>query len=449
MRRFIVVVICFCSGMLLGQQPLSLENAIAIGLDKSIVAKLAEKQIEIAEANNIKANTGTSPSLSLNASIPFSFNRTFGDRFFAFGVVPGDSRINYNEREQISIDGQWPLYVGGRGGLIQEQLDLAVDQSKIILDGEQQLTILNIIQSYYGIVLQEERLEVLKELIQLSKDRIEFEEVKKEFGTSNSFNIIQLRDALLNDSTDMINQYTQIDLAMRTMLDNMNLIESVKKYKVTDRLDFEPVLLDPDALIEEMMQNNNNITALQLNKKLAQINTKIQSSQRKPIIAANGSFGLNRNVSGFLGENANTGMKDPIAPTRGYGLNLGLTASYNLFDGGIIKNNIAVAKLEEEIADLTLEDVKIDLQVQLLNLIDSYNNNIKLLDITEEKLQLANENIRIAAERFRSGAINSFDYRNIQLNLLNTSFTKLSILYDVIVIKSNIEWLLGRYNVIE
>ena len=449
MRKFIVVVLLLCGGMIFAQQPLSLDDAIAIALDRSVAAKIAEKQIEIAEANNIKANTGTSPTLDLNASIPFSFNRTFGDRFFAFGVVPGDSRVNYNEREQISIDGQWPLYLGGRGGLFKDQLDLAEDRSKIALDGEQQRTVLNVIQSYYAIVLQQERLEVLRELITLSKDRIEFEEVKKEFGTSNSFNIIQLKDALLNDSTDMVNQYTQIDLAMRTLLDHMNQMESVNQYLVTDGFDIQTEIMDAEALLSEMMENNNDISALQLNKKLAAVNTKIQSSQRKPVIAANGSFGLNRNVSGFLGENERTGMKDPIAPTRGYGLNFGITASYNLIDGGLVKNNIAVAKLEEEIADLTLTDVKNDLQIQLLNLIDNYNNNVKLIAITEEKLQLANENIQIGAERFRSGAINSFDYRNIQLTLLNTSFTRLSILYDLIVIKSNIEWLVGRYQVIE
>lgn len=449
MRKYLIVATFFFTGYVFGQEPLSLNDAIAIALDKSVAAQIAEKQIEIAEANNIKANTGTSPSLDLNASIPFGFNRTFGDRFFAFGVVPGDSRVNYTEREQISLDGVWPLYTGGRGGLIKDQLDLAVDQSNIALDGEQQRIVLNVIQSYYAIVLQEERLEVLKELIQLSKDRIEFEEVKKEFGTSNSFNIIQLEDALLNDSTDMINQYTQIDLAMRTLLDNMNQIESVDKYTVTDGLDFQAELMDKDALVSEMMENNNDISVLQLNKKFAELNSKLQSSQRKPFIAANGSIGLNRNVSGFLGENANTGLKDPIAPTRGYGLNFGITASYNLFDGGLVKNNIAVAKLEEEIADLTLTDVQNDLQIELLNLIDNYNNNIKLLAITEQKLQLANENIRIAAERFRSGTINSFDYRNIQLILLNTSFTRLSILYDLIVIKSNIEWLVGRYSEIK
>jgi len=449
MRKFIFVVAMVYTVSLIGQKPLSLDNAIAIALDRSYAAQIIEKQIEIAENNNNKANTGTSPSLTLNASIPVSFNRTFGDRFFTFGIVPADTRVNYSETEQISINGQWPIYTGGRGSLLKEQLDLAVDQNRIALDGEQQRTVLDIIQSYYTIVLQTEQLEVLKELIQLSKDRIEFEEVKKEFGTSNSFNILQLEDALLNDSTTMVNQYTQIDLAMRSLLDNMNEKIDVRQYVVTDNLEFSAEVLDRESLLSEMLANNNDISALELNKKFAEVNTKIQSSQRKPFISANGSFGLNRNASGFFGENPRTGTKDPISPTRGYGLNLGITASYNLFDGGFIKNNIANAKLEQEIADMTFDDVKQDFEVQLLNLIDNYNNNISLLSITEEKLQLANRNIEIAGERFRTGAINSFDYRNIQLNLLNTSFTRLSILYDLIVTKSNIDWLVGRYNQID
>ncbi len=446
MRKFLLFVSFFYAGLMFGQQPLSLDDAIAIALDKSFAAQITEKQIEIAENNNIKANTGTSPSLTLNANVPFSFNRTFGDRFFTFGVVPGDSRVNYFESEQLSINGLWPLYTGGRGSAIKEQLDLAVDQSEITLDGQQQRTVLDIIQNYYNISLQQERLEVLKELIQLSKDRIEFEEVKKEFGTSNSFNILQLEDALLNDSTDMINQYTQISLAMRNLLDVMNEEIDVDKYVIVDDLDFTAEVLDVETLKLDLIQSNNDITTLELNKKFAELNTKLQSAQRKPTISANGSFGLNRNVSGFLGDNIMTGTKDPITTTRGYGLNLGLTASYNLFDGGLIKNNIANAKIEEEIADLTYKDVKQDLEIQLLNLIDNYNNNIKLLSITEQKLQLANENIGIAEERFRSGAINSFDYRNIQLTLLNTSFARLSILYDLIVTKSNIDWLTGKYH---
>ena len=141
-----------------------------------------------------------------------------------------------------------------------------------------------------------------------------------------------------------------------------------------------------------------------------------------------------------------TGIDLPLSITRGYGLNLGVTASYNLIDGGLVKSNIANAKLEQEIANLSYEDVKTDLEIQLLNLIDTYNTNINLLDITEEKLVLTKENIKIAEERFKSGAINSFDYRNIQLTLLNTSFTRLSILYDLIVTKSNIDWLTGEYN---
>jgi hypothetical protein len=53
MSKFILVITLFYSGLLYGQQPLSLDDALAIALDRSVTAKIAEKQIEIAEANNI------------------------------------------------------------------------------------------------------------------------------------------------------------------------------------------------------------------------------------------------------------------------------------------------------------------------------------------------------------------------------------------------------------
>ena len=446
MKKFIFIIMLLSTGWAQGQQVLSLDEAIAIGLDKSFAVKIGQKQVELAENNNIKANTGMSPSLSLNASIPFSLNRTFGDRFFTFGVVPGDARVNYNETEQLSIDGLWPIYNGGRGDLLKEQLDLAEEQAHVNLSGEQQRTVLDIIQNYYAIVLQQEQLDVVQKLIELSKDRIEFEEIKKEYGTSNGFNVLQLEDALLTDSITIVNQSAQIDLAMRALLASMNVDLPITHYTISDKLDFTPEVLDQEDLIAEMLQHNNDLTALELNKKMAEANVELQDAQRKPTISANGSFRLNRNTSGFLGENTMTGVDVPLSRTRGYGLNLGVTASYNLIDGGLVKSNIANSKLEQQIAELTYEDVSNNLKIQLLNLIDTYSTNMSLLAISGEKLQLAEENILIAEERFKTGAINSFDYRNIQLNLLNTAFTRLSILHDLIVTKGNIDWMTGKLN---
>lgn len=449
--KIIYTLISFLIGshLLFAQNVLSLNDAIRLGLGASPTAEILEKQIEINENNNIKASTGTTPSISLNASIPFSFNKTFGERFFTFGIIPEDSRVNYTGLQNFSIDGQWPLYTGGRGGLIQEQLDLSVQQSELNLNQDDQLKVLDITQAYYNVVLQQERLDVIEEVIKLSKDRIAFEEIKKEFGTSNSFNIIQLEDALLNDTTDLLNQITTIENVKRILLRTLNQDLDISTYNINEELDENFDLLDEDILLSKLIEKNVNLSNLELAKKFAEINSKVQESQRKPILNANSSLGFTRNRSGFFGDNPTTGESVKFSTTRNYGFNIGLTASYNLFDGGLIKRDIANAKLEEEIASMNYDNMRDDMELQLLNLINEYHNNLTLLDIIDQKLKLVQENILIADERFKSGSINSFDYRNVQLSYLNTSYSRLQILYNIVFSKSNIDWLTGAYSTIE
>lgn len=449
--RIIITLIFVLAGIQLmyAQAPLSLKDAIRLGLGASPTAEILEKQIDINKNNNIKASTGTTPSISLNARVPFSFNKTFGERFFTFGIIPEDSRINYTGLQDFTIDGQWPLYTGGRGGLIQEQLDLSVKQSELNLNQDDQLKVLDITQAYYNVVLQQERLDVIEELIELSKDRITFEEVKKEFGTSNSFNIIQLEDALLNDTTDLLNQITIIENGKRILLRTLNQDLDITSYEVNEKLEERFETLDEGLLLAQMIEKNVNLSNLELAKKFAELNSKLQESQRKPSLNANSSLGFTRNRSGFFGDNPMTGESIKFSTTRNYGFNIGLTASYNLFDGGLIKRNIANAKLEEEIAAINYDNVRGDIELQLLNLINEYHNNLNLLDIIDQKLELVKKNISIADERFKSGTINSFDYRNVQLSYLNTSYSRLQILYNIVLSKSNIDWLTGAYSTID
>ena len=83
------------------------------------------------------------------------------------------------------------------------------------------------------------------------------------------------------------------------------------------------------------------------------------------------------------------------------------------------------------IAQLNIEDQKRNLFSQLENTFATYNNQKRLLQLTDNLLENANQNLGIANERFKGGLINSFDYRSIQLSYINASQSRLNALLNL------------------
>ena len=119
--------------------------------------------------------------------------------------------------------------------------------------------------------------------------------------------------------------------------------------------------------------------------------------------------------------------------------------NYNLYDGGKQKNDIEAAKLQEEIDQLTFLEAKANLSNQLDILLDNYQNQIELLALTDTQIEIARQNIELTEERFKAGQLSSLDFRNVQIQYLNAAFNKISAIFDLLISRNEIDWLVGRY----
>lgn len=77
--------------------------------------------------------------------------------------------------------------------------------------------------------------------------------------------------------------------------------------------------------------------------------------------------------------------------------------------------------MEEAIGQTNLEEMKHRLQNRLLNLYDTYQVNRELVEVGKENMETNRVNMQLSEERFKAGAINSFNFRDVQLSYLQTS----------------------------
>lgn len=437
-RLSIILLFFLFTYGLSGQEDMTLEKAIAIGLEENFQIKIDEANIRIAENNNSWARAGKGPTVDLNGTLNVSvIDDNNPASFLSVPILTGGLGG--------SLDANWLVLSGGRVAIVKDQLELAVDQQKQLQSLNSHNVIRDIIQAYYNVLLQQERLSVLRELISLSRDRLAYEEVRKEFGTSNSFNLIQFENAIFSDSTNLIAQINQIDIAKRTV-NSILLIPADKEYVYPERLQVDIETLDLEKLKSQFLENSPSLRSLQIISELNNLNTELEKTARKPTLSLNATIGFAENYFNLLSDDLPPAITSKSAFSNRLNIGVGANLNWNLYNGGVTNANIENAAIRQEINQLDILETTMQLSNQLDILVANYENQKFLIDITAEQLRLAQRNLDISEERFKLGQITSLDYRTIQTQYLNVAFSRVSALYELLNTKTEIDWLVGVFN---
>jgi len=428
MKHPIFFCLLFFAGTILAQQPLSLSEAIELGLANNYQVKIAERDVEIAENSNDWAIAGRYPTVNFN----LNSNNSYRNSNNPASVLLQSNSYNFNAAP--SVEGSIVLFDGYRIRYTKEQLEAQENLSESNLQLAIQQSVQTIILSYYAALVEQERLEVLESVLNLSLDRVGYQEVRREFGQASTFDVLQTQDAYLNDSTSYLIQLNTYQNALRNLNVAMGMPDLETNFTLTDSLTFSAQAYDFNDLQQKMLANNVNLQNLFINRNLASIGTKIQEAARYPTINLN--TGVNYDVSLSLGTQTftfNNGQQQdiPDVAARTFTGFVNLAATYTIFDGGARNIRIQNAQLQEIQSQLNIDDLKLQLSGQLANTLNTYRNQKQLVQLTTELVENAQRNLEIAEERFRGGLINSFDYRTIQLGYINASQSRLDAIFNL------------------
>lgn len=410
------------------QEALSLEQAIAKGLTNNYQVRLSRASVAIAESNNDWSLTGKYPEVNLTLGSDNSYSSTDNPA----SVVTQSSVITNAIVPGVSAS--WILYNGSRVTYAKDQLAKQLDLSQEQLEVQIQSTIQSIIQAYYGALVQREQLEVLQEVLGLSRDRIRYQEARQEFGQAGAFDLVQAQDAYLNDSTTYLVQQNAYQNALRSLQLIMG-VDTPTSFTLTDSLESVSTAYTQQDLEEKLLRNNPELQASSVNIQLAALNTEVLGVARLPQVSLNAGANYNINVStgsqtfNFGGMPNEQNLPGVAAKTlRGF---VNLTATYNIYDGGARKRRIETAQLQELQSQLQYASLEQNLKTQLANTYATYQNQQQLVSLTSELVSNARRNLTIAEERQKGGLINSFDYRSIQLGYINATQSRLNAILNL------------------
>lgn len=409
--KFVFLSISILSHVaLFAQEVITPEKAVTLALEHNYGIKLASTDVEIAKNNASILNSGYLPTVTGNGGAVYNVDNTEAE--FSNGTsttLNGAESSRYN----ASIDLDYVLFDGlGRAynyKQFKESQKLTELQARETIEN----TILQLFTVYYNVAELYENNNAINKTLAISKDRLIRAQYQFDYGQSTKLEVLNAEVDINNDSINLMNSLQQLNNSKRDL--NLVLGNTIAgDFDINTEVAFNS-LYNKSELLEKAKVNNVNL--LQIDKSIAinSLGVKSQKSAYLPTIGLTGSYGWNKsnnNGASFVAVSTNTGFSG------------GLNLRWNLFDGGSTITQVKNAKISLEANNIQKEQLQVTIERDFNNAWDDYQNKLSIYRLQVENIKTSKNNFDRTQEKFKLGQVNSIEFRQAQLNLLNAELSK-------------------------
>lgn len=423
MRNPIIVIIIWCNASL--AQQLTLSDAIQFALERNYQIQVSKKQMEIAGKNNTWSEAGLFPVVTLTA---VSNNVIQDNRENPFTFTPG---IVLQQTLSPTINVNWNVFSGFLVKMTKTRLEYLENQSQgnamLLIEN----TVFDVVKTYYTAVVQREKLVLLQELLNYSRERVRLIEIRRDFGASNSLELMQFKNQYLTDSMNLVMQQISYENAMRNLSLLLNF-ELDTLFRPVDPLELKLPVIDQKVYREQLLKNNRNIQNQYINLSLVETQTKIQQSFLYPTLSIQAGYQYSKNSFRELENNLfNASLSIP----NYFGT---VSLRYNLYNNWKAKRAVEVARIQEDITKMNIEDLKRGVKNQGETWLRLYEMRNSLLELSQENVLYAQKAFELATERYNFGSINSIDlmtvrnqYIQAKMAYLDSQYNRIEAFYEL------------------
>ncbi|MGH1385101.1 TolC family protein [Kordia sp.] len=409
-KIYSIIILVFFGMYMNAQEMLTPDDAIQLTLEHNYGIKIANNTVKVAENNTSIFNSGYLPTVTGSAGATYNLDNTEAE--FSNGnttILNGAESSRYNASVNLNytlFDGLGRLYNYKR---LKEQYQLSELEARETIEN----TLLQLFSVYYSVAQLSENTQTIKETFEISKERLTRSEYQFEYGQNTKLDVLNAEVDINNDSISIVNTEQQLINAKR----DLNVIlgnKLTQDFNVNTDISFL-FQLDKEDLWTKTQANNVSLLRADKNIDISTLDVKSNRSQYLPTVGLTGSYGWNKNnnnAASFVTVSTNTGLSG------------GINLTWNLFDGGSTLTRVKNAKIALENQQLQKEQILIDLERNFNNAWDDYKNKVLIYELQEENIKTAQNNFSRTKEKFKIGQVNSIEFRQAQLNLLNAELSR-------------------------
>lgn len=414
------------------QEKLSLQQAIQIALDNNIDVVSAKNRLEAQKASTQAAYGGLLPSVSASAS----WNRS-GSSFDPTPIIP--SGVTARGSVSAGIDASVTLFDGFRNWTNVDRANRLSASTEYDLQKRKQDIALAVQQSYLTVLRNKQLLKVSEDNLKRSQQQLaritESNKVgavakadlyRQQVQTANDeLSVISAQNAFENSKFDLL-YILALDVTKEYNFDDEAVLRDVEKMDST----YQAEVYDYQKLVNEALAARPDYQSSVLAKEVASNAVTIAQAGHYPSLSLNGGYGMSGNSFGTFTD------------TKTW--NIGLSLRLPLFNGFQTSATIQSSQLDYQFAEQSLEQSKRKVQKDIRAALLSLETAKKRLDVSIKSVASAEEDRRIAEERYNLGSNTLLDLLTATANYTQALSNKVSASYDFLYAKQAFKIAIGR-----
>jgi outer membrane protein TolC len=226
-------------------------------------------------------------------------------------------------------------------------------------------------------------------------------------GKASRLEVLNVQVNLNEDESNRLRQFNVVQ-NLKVTLNSLMARDLSIEFDVEREVDYDDSLIY-DELLQKAKQYNPDLQIIAINKRMAELEVKRVKGNRYPVIRLNTGYNFSESESslGF------------VSSSNSRGLNYGVTASINIFDGFNQRRNERIAKIQLENSGLMIDQQNLLIQTAMSTAYQTYQTNLSLARLEENNADIARQNLSITMEKYKIGTISAVEFRDAQENFIN------------------------------
>jgi outer membrane protein TolC len=317
----------------------------------------------------------------------------------------------------IGVTGSILLYNGLRVNATKKRLEELQQQNQQLLSAQIQNTIAGVLSKYYDVVRQQYFLRAIDRTIEVSKEKLQILEVRKQVGVANNADIFQAQLDLNGNLQLKETQFLAIDQAKTDLLNLIFLKPADQKIIIEDT-----IIIDKSINLDSVknhLSTNPAVIAAQQQIRINELIEKEVAATRYPSLRASTGYNLTsaKSAAGFSLLN------------QSYGPFVGINLSVPIYNGSINKKQQQIAEINSRSSKTNYDYILLDYETNAVRTYQAYSNSLNQLKTESENFKLSQQLLDLISKKFELGQATIIDVKQAQQSFENASYRLINLTY--------------------
>jgi len=391
-----LILIILMWGFIYPEEPLRFQQAIAIALERNHQILIARNTAAIAKNSVNIGNADLLPNVSLSTGTTFQDGPSGS----------GGSVSNTTTNAQVQVT--YTLFDGLGNFYRFKKLQSGGDLGELEARNAIETTLLQVSTAFYAAASAYENLQIAQELLSISAERLARAKKRSAYGQARTIDVLSAQVDYLADQVTVTQARFLWDETRRSLNVLLNRkLEYV--FTIDTTVEFRQNI-NTKQLKSAALSDNAAYLAARERWVQSRYDLQIARSQFLPRLDFSGSYGYSQTTPRL-----DIGLNDAEPSLR-----IGVTLSFNLFDGFKRKIQSQNAKIRQKNQELTLEQTRLNLEKEVTSAYESYQTSLMILDLEKKYVEAAELNFKRTRELYNLGQVTTTQFREAQLNLIRS-----------------------------